>query len=191
MGATVSFTLSRKIVALQVETSCCPYYHPLFNLPRNKCQCCKLQQYVAQSRPEFYFLQQIFFKLGTLTFVAWKVEHRMVIRATTLFNLQCNNVARQGERNCCPYHLAIRCGRVLKFLNESLSSSRAFPSLWTPTLSSPHPPSFLAFLSIFRSTTYVTYRVVKQRSVYISSAPELKTTCWFPEKEFQKILRMF
>ena len=32
-----------------------------------------------------------FFKLATLNFVAWKVEHTVVIRAATLFNLQCNN----------------------------------------------------------------------------------------------------
>ena len=30
------------------------------NLSRNKFQCCKLRQHVAQSRPEFYFLQQTF-----------------------------------------------------------------------------------------------------------------------------------
>ena len=29
----------------------------------------------------------------------------VVIRATTLFNLQCNNVVRQVERKCCPYYL--------------------------------------------------------------------------------------
>ena len=29
------------------------------NLSRNKIQCCKLRQHVAQSRLEFYFLQQI------------------------------------------------------------------------------------------------------------------------------------
>ena len=40
-----------------------------------------------------------FFQLATLKFVARKVEHTEVIRATTLFNLQCNNVARQVERN--------------------------------------------------------------------------------------------
>ena len=39
-----------------------------------------------------------FFKLATLKFVAWKVEHVVVIWATTLFNLQCNNVAPQVER---------------------------------------------------------------------------------------------
>ena len=36
-----------------------------------------------------------FFQLATLKFVAWKVEHAVVIRRTTLFNLQCNNVARK------------------------------------------------------------------------------------------------
>ena len=64
------------------KTSCCSYYHRVLNLPRNKFQCCKLQQYVALSRPEFYFLQH-FFILATLKFVAWKVEHAVVVRATT------------------------------------------------------------------------------------------------------------
>ena len=86
--ATFSFNLWRNIVALS-------------NLPGNKFQSCKLQQYVAQSRPEFYILQQIF------QLVAWQVEYTVVIRATTLFNLQCNCVARQVERNCCPYYVAL------------------------------------------------------------------------------------
>ena len=78
----------------------------MLNLPRNKF--CRLQQYVAQSRPEFYFFEQIFSTCNT-EFVAWKVEHVVVIRATTLFNLQCNNVAQQVERGkCCPYYLALR-----------------------------------------------------------------------------------
>ena len=38
-----------------------------------------------------------FFQLATLKF-----ERAVVIRATTLFNLQWNNVARQVERKCCP-----------------------------------------------------------------------------------------
>ena len=33
---------------------------------------------------------------------------RVVIRATTLFNLQCNNVARQVVRKCCPYYLTLK-----------------------------------------------------------------------------------
>ena len=49
-----------------------------------------------------------FLQLATLKFVAWQVEHAVVIRATTLFNLQCNNVARQVERKCCPYYLAFK-----------------------------------------------------------------------------------
>ena len=34
------------------------------------------------------------FQFATLKFVVWKVEHAVVIRATTLFNLQCNNQLR-------------------------------------------------------------------------------------------------
>ena len=41
-------------------TSCCSYYQSVLNLPRNKFQCGKLQQYVAKNRPKFYFLQHIF-----------------------------------------------------------------------------------------------------------------------------------
>ena len=44
-------------------------------------------------------------QLATSKFVAWQVESEIVIRATTLFNLQCNSVARQVERKCCPYYL--------------------------------------------------------------------------------------
>ena len=83
-----------RIPILPSGTSCCPYYHRVLNLPRNKFQCCKLQQCVAQIIPKFYFCNK-FFQLATLECVAWKVEHVVVIRATTLFNLQCNNVARQ------------------------------------------------------------------------------------------------
>ena len=76
------------------------------NLSRNKFQCCKLRQYIVKSRPEFYFLEQIF-QPASLKFFAWKVEHAVVIRATMLFKLQCNNVARQVEQKCCPYYLAL------------------------------------------------------------------------------------
>ena len=46
--ATFSFNLSRNIVALQVEKRCCPYYHLVLNLPRNKFQCCKLKKIVCK-----------------------------------------------------------------------------------------------------------------------------------------------
>ena len=39
-----------------------------------------------------------------------KLRAKVVIRATTLFNLQCNNVARQVERKCCPYYLTFSAG---------------------------------------------------------------------------------
>ena len=61
---------------------------PRLNLPRNKFQCCKLQQYVAQTRPDSTFCNNLF-NFSTLKFVAWKVEHAVVIRATTT-SLTCN-----------------------------------------------------------------------------------------------------
>ena len=54
-----------------------------------------------------YTFFNIFFQLATLKFVAWQVEHAVVIWATKLFNLQCNNVVQQVERKCCPYYLAL------------------------------------------------------------------------------------
>ena len=59
------------IFALQVENLCCTYYHVVTNLSRNKIQCCKLRQHVAQSRLEFYFLQQI---LGLLLVLPLKLQ---------------------------------------------------------------------------------------------------------------------
>ena len=77
----------------------------LLNLPRNKFQCCKLQQYASQSRPEFYFLQQISSTCNTeiCRVASWA---RGGNTSNNSFNLQCNNVARQVERKCCPYYLA-------------------------------------------------------------------------------------
>ena len=37
-----------------------------------------------------------------------KLRGKTVIRATALFNLQRNNVARQVVRKCCPYYLTFR-----------------------------------------------------------------------------------
>ncbi len=39
---------------------CCPYYYRVLNSSCNKFQSYKLQQIVAQTRKEFYFLQQTF-----------------------------------------------------------------------------------------------------------------------------------
>ena len=36
-----------------------------------------------------------------------KLRAKMVIRATALFNLQRNDVARQVVRKCCPYYLTL------------------------------------------------------------------------------------
>ena len=66
--ATISFNLSRNIVARQVETYCCVYYQLRKQLVSQKIQCCKLRQHVARSRLEFYFLQQILVLLLSDTF---------------------------------------------------------------------------------------------------------------------------
>ena len=87
------FNFSRNIVALQVEKRCCPYYHRVLNLPRNKFQCCKLKN-LLQKVELGSTLRNILLKLATLTFVAWQVEHAVVMGATTR-SLQRNNVARQ------------------------------------------------------------------------------------------------
>ena len=56
--ATFFFNLSRSNVALQVETHCCAYYHVCDQLVQQQ-NTILLRQHVAQSRLEFYFLQQI------------------------------------------------------------------------------------------------------------------------------------
>ena len=63
-------------------------------------------EYVVQSGPEFYFLQQFFFstcntEICCVESWAWGGN-----TGNNSFNLQCNNVARQVERKCCPYNLA-------------------------------------------------------------------------------------
>ena len=52
--------------------------------------------------------RMIFFKSRNLqhrNLLRDKLRAKMVIRATALFNLQRNNVARQVVRKCCPYYL--------------------------------------------------------------------------------------
>ena len=94
--ATFSFNLRRNIVALLVFTTACSTCHATnFSVATCSNMLCKVD-------PSSTFYNK-YFQLATLKFVSWKVEHGVVIRATTLFSLQCNNVARQVERKCCPY----------------------------------------------------------------------------------------
>ena len=46
-------------------------------------------------------------QLATSKLLRDKLRVKMVIRATTLFNLHRNNVARQVVRKCCPYYLTL------------------------------------------------------------------------------------
>ena len=64
--ATFFSNVSRNIVALQVETHRCSYYHFVANLFRSKIQCCKLRRRVEKSRLEFYFKLQILILLLVL-----------------------------------------------------------------------------------------------------------------------------
>ena len=64
-------------------------------------------EFVAKSRTRVYFAQHVAAtcNIAIEIFFGDKLRAKVVIRATTLFNLQCNNV-RQVERKCCPYYLA-------------------------------------------------------------------------------------
>ena len=88
----------------------------MLNLRRNKFQ--SKSNWLNKVHQSSTFYNKLF-QLAILKFVAWQVEHGVVIRAKTLFNLQCNNVARQVERKCCPSYLACR-------LTRTSSSSQAF-----------------------------------------------------------------
>ena len=57
-------------------------------------------------------------QLATSKFVAGKLGAKVAIRATTLFNLQCNNVALQVERKCCPYFLNPRASKMKQVLHS-------------------------------------------------------------------------
>ena len=65
-----------------------------------------LQPVVAASWTGVYFFQQFFFNSQQQNFVAWLCLRWVVIRATTLFNLQRNDVALQVEEKRCPYYRA-------------------------------------------------------------------------------------
>ena len=52
-----------------------------------------------------------------------KLRAKVVIPATTLYNFQCNNVALQVERKCCPYYLTVTCFATL--LQNDLNSDVA------------------------------------------------------------------
>ena len=48
-----------------------------------------------------------FFQLAITNFVGWQCLRSVVIRATTLFNLQCNNVALQIAAIFCSYYFTL------------------------------------------------------------------------------------
>ena len=64
-----------------------------------KFRCCKLNWRLLFSTNLFNLQQQ--------NFVAWQCLRLVVIRATTLFNLQRANVTLQVGEKCCPYYRAM------------------------------------------------------------------------------------
>ena len=60
-----------------------------------------------------------FFQLAATNFIAWQCLRRVVIRPTTLFNLQRSNVALQVGAICCSYYFTF----TGKDPNASLKSS--------------------------------------------------------------------
>ncbi len=96
-------------------TSCCPYYYRALNLFRNKFRCCKLKKIVAKSS-RFYFVQHVAVTCNNeiCCETSWA---RGSNTGNNSFNLQCNNVARQVEKKCCPYYWALKVLKLLETEN--------------------------------------------------------------------------
>ena len=56
-----------------------------------------------------------------------KLATHAVIRATTDFNLQCNNVARQVEGKCCPFYRTLKaeCQHIQSCINQTITVNPA------------------------------------------------------------------
>ena len=108
--ATFSFNLSRNIVALQVEMRCCPCYYRVLNLPRNKFQCCKLQQHVTQSRTESS-------PCNTDSCCVTN-EPSVVTRATTHFQFSMQKCCATSWTKMLPVLLDLKGGGERKFVED-------------------------------------------------------------------------
>ena len=83
---TTNVALQLERVAARITTPCSTFHATNFSVV--SCICNMLHKVDPSST-----FCNIFFQLATLKFVVVQVEHRVLIWATTLFNLQCNNVA--------------------------------------------------------------------------------------------------
>ena len=70
-------------------------------------RCCKLKQHLHQVELASTFFNKCF-QLATTYFVAWQCLRWVVIRATMLLNLQCNNVALQVAAICFSYYFTFK-----------------------------------------------------------------------------------
>ena len=94
--ATISFNLSRNIVALQVEILCCAYYHVWDQLVWQQ-NTVLLRQHVAQSRLEFYLLQQILVLLLVLSLKLQLVSQQIWIQRLWLAFAKPSNTASEKK----------------------------------------------------------------------------------------------
>ena len=78
-----------------------------------------------------------FLQLATTNFVAWQCLKWVVIRATTHFNLQCNNVALQIGAIFCSYYFTFTYNIFFTWVNDSLCTDWITPLLYT-VLKLPH-----------------------------------------------------
>ena len=100
---------TRNIVALQVEKRCWPYYHPPQTFSRNKIICCcKLKKFVEKSRRQLNLLQHASATCNNEILSRDSVWGQVVTRATTLFNLQRNNVACKLKKKMLPVLLGLK-----------------------------------------------------------------------------------
>ena len=88
-----------------LQKRCCTYYHPLQTLSRNKILLLQVKA-ACCIKLNWTFFNKVF-QLATTYFVAWQCLRRVVIRPTTLSNLQRNNV--EVAAICCSYYFTLTC----------------------------------------------------------------------------------
>ena len=116
----------RNNVALQVQNAVARITTHFKHCHAAKFRCYKLKQHVASSWTGVF--NYIFFQLAATNFVAWQCLRWVVIRPTTLFNFQCNNVALQVAAICCSYY------STLKFVGDCKAQITIFNITTSKTL---------------------------------------------------------
>ena len=130
--ATVSFSVAEK--------RCCPYYHRVLNLLRNKLQTCK-QKKMLQKVELGSTLRNILLQLATLIFVRGKLSTRWYYRQQ-LVQLTCSETMLRDKlnENVARFTLPLLFSREIRDLHNSVDlnnqSSNKSPALtWQETTS--------------------------------------------------------